>query len=183
MVAVKEVRVSRRTPPQTLFPLHFVSDFSPTLLFPRCVYQPASFISTWRLRGAWPARFFIFQPSCTVSPADNGALHQLLHAPLRVGAVPPHIQSGSANPTLPTTTPFPVPRHYWQNNSLKKPSWPKRREVAYRRRRLTSICDEINQFGPRLSLFLSFSSHSPPHRHHPLSVSRHPVDEERRLFE
>lgn len=40
------------------------------------------------------------------------------------------------------------PRHYRQNNSLKKPGWPKKKgAAAYLRQRFTSICGEINQFG------------------------------------
>lgn len=132
-------------------PFHFQRDFYLNLRLLRCVYQPSFFfILKYRLRGAWPSHFFIFHLSCTVSPGNNGALHYITR-PLCIHAIQSDIQSGSDTPSH--------PRHYWQNNTLKKPSWAKKKgEVLYLRWRLTSICDKINQFGAPLSLLLGVSS-------------------------
>lgn len=102
-------------------PVLLSCDFYLTLLFPRCVYQASHFIFRYRLRGAWPAHFFIFHLQCTVSPANNGTLHYIT-SPLRIHAIQSDIQSGSDTPSH--------PHYYWQNNTLKKPSWPKKRRGA-----------------------------------------------------
>lgn len=114
-----------------------------------------------RLRGAWPAHFFIFHLSCTVSPGNNGALHYITR-PLCIHAIQSDIQSGSNTPPNLAIIGRTIPS--------KSQVGHKKREVLYLRWRLTSICDTINQFGPSLSLSVS--------RH-----CRHSLNKERRLFE
>lgn len=130
---------------------YFHWDFYLNLLFLRCVYQPS--FSSWnirRLREAWPAHFFIFHLSCTVSPGNNSALHYIT-SPFCIHTIQSDIQRRSDTPPILTIIGRTIP-------SKSQVGQKKKREGLYLRWRLTSICDTINQFGPSFSLFLGVSS-------------------------
>lgn len=109
----------RKTPHLDAEVSYFLVTFIRMFCSLKCVHQTSYFIFKYRLRGAWPAHVFIFHLQRTVSPGNNGALHYITR-PLCIHAIQSDIQSGLRHPSH--------PRHYWQNNTLKKPSWPKKKE-------------------------------------------------------
>lgn len=80
-----------------MLPFVSPSHFYLNCLLPRCVYQPTFFILNYGSRGAWSAHFFIFYLSCTVSPANNGALHYITRLPA-IHVIQSDIQSGPGTP-------------------------------------------------------------------------------------
>lgn len=110
-----------------------------------------TFTLKYKLKGAWPAHFFIFHLSCTVSPANNGALHYITH-PLCIHANESDIQSSSSAPFILIIIGGTIPLKI-QVGQKKKRKKKKKRMGPYLPQHFTSICDTINQFGPSPPLF------------------------------